>query len=350
MSSHVQTGAWMPVVVGCLLMQAGCARDPAGKVDELFADYSGPDNPGAAVLVIRNGEKVFERGYGSASLENGSLVDAATNFRLASITKQFTATAIMLLVEDGLLTLDTELRELYPDFNGYAEGITIRHILQHQSGMPDYEPMVPDDATEQVHDDDVLAMMASADAAYFAPGAEYRYSNSGYAVLAMVVEKLSGMSFPMFLNARIFTPLRMRNTVAFVDGENDVSNRAFGYTVGEMGIEASDQSLYSAVLGDGGVYSSLNDLYLWDQGLYTETLLPAETRAEMWMPSLEDYGLGWRIDRYKGRLRYHHSGSTSGFRNFMQQFPEEQLTVIVLTNRAEPDVKPLAEQVGDLFL
>ncbi len=340
----------LPAMAGSLLILAGCARDPAAKIDELFADYSGADTPGAAVLVIQNGEKVFERGYGSANLETGGMIDAATNFRLASITKQFTATAIMLLVEDGLLTLDTELRSLYPDFNAYADGITIRHILQHQSGMQDYEPMVPEDATEQVHDDDVLAMMASADSAYFAPGDEYRYSNSGYAVLAMVVEKLSGMSFPMFLNSRIFTPLRMRNTLAFVDGENEVPNRSFGYTVGETDIEESDQSLYSAVLGDGGVYSSLDDLYLWDQALYTDTLLPADARAQMWTPSLETYGLGWRIDRYEDRLRYHHSGSTSGFRNFMQQFPEEKLTVIVLTNRAEPDVKPLGEAVGDLFL
>ena len=350
MSSRSSVALLSLAVITSLLTTAGCTRDPAEQVDALFADYSGASTPGAAVLVIRNGEKVFERGYGSANLETGSLIDPATNFRLASITKQFTATAIMLLVEDGLLSLDTELRSLYPDFNAYADGITIRHILQHQSGMQDYEPMVPEDATEQVHDDDVLAMMMTAETGNFAPGAEYRYSNSGYAVLAMIVEKLSGMSFPMFLNARIFTPLRMRNTVAFVDGESTVPNRALGYTVGESGIEESDQSLYSAVLGDGGVYSSLNDLYLWDQALYTDTLLPDPARAEMLTPSLEDYGLGWRIDRYQGRLRYHHSGSTSGFRNFMQQFPEERLTVIVLTNRAEPDVKPLAEQVGDLFL
>lgn len=334
----------------CMLLLSGCERDVAGQVDALFADYAGAATPGAAVLVVRNGERVFERGYGSANLETGAPVDAATNFRLASITKQFTATAIMLLVEDGLLDVDAELRTLFPEFNEYAEGITIRHILQHQSGMPDYEPMVPDGATEQVYDADVLRMMAQAEQGYFAPGEDYRYSNSGYAVLAMLVEKLSGMSFPMFLNARIFTPLRMRNTVAFVNGQNSVSSRALGYTVTDAGVEETDQSLYSAVLGDGGVYSSLHDLYLWDQALYTDRLLPADVRAQMLTPSLENYGFGWRIDRYKGRLRYHHSGSTSGFRNFMQQFPDEGLTVIVLTNRAEPDVKPLAEQVGDLFL
>ncbi|MEO1079088.1 MAG: serine hydrolase domain-containing protein [Pseudomonadota bacterium] len=331
-------------------LAAGCAPDPGAQVDALFADYRGNDMPGAAVLVVRYGEKVLERGYGMANLESGSRIDAATNFRLASISKQFTATAIMLLVEDGLLSLDTELRSLYPDFNSYADGITIRHILQHQSGLLDYESMVPEGATEQVRDDDVLAMMASEENAYFAPGTEYRYSNSGYAVLAMIVEKLSGMSFSRFLNDRIFFPLQMRHTVAFVAGEHAVHNRALGYKLGEEGIEDADQSLYSAVLGDGGVYSSLNDLYLWDQSLYTDVILPDAVRQQMLTPSLETYGLGWRIDRYRGHLRYHHSGSTSGFRNFMQQFPERRLTVIVLTNRAEPDVKALAEKVGDLFL
>ncbi|MEM9760206.1 MAG: serine hydrolase domain-containing protein, partial [Pseudomonadota bacterium] len=247
-------------------------------------------------------------------------------------------------------SLDTELRSLFPEFNGYADGITIRHLLQHQAGLPDYEPMVPEGATEQVRDDDVLAMMASAEDGYFAPGTEYRYSNSGYAVLAMAVEKLSGKSFSSFLNDRIFSPLHMRHTVAFVAGEHELENRALGYKVGEEGIEDADQSLYSAVLGDGGVYSSLNDLYLWDQSLYTDAILPRAARAQMLTPALESYGLGWRIDRYRGHLRYHHSGSTSGFRNFMQQFPEQQLTVLVLTNRAEPDVKSLAEKVGDLFL
>ncbi|MEE4279306.1 MAG: serine hydrolase domain-containing protein [Halieaceae bacterium] len=333
-----------------LLMVAGCAPDPGARVDALFADYRGADTPGAAVLVIRDGEKLLERSYGSANLETGSPVEAVTNFRLASITKQFTATAIMLLVEEGSLSLDTQLSSVFPEFSAYAEGITIRHLLQHQSGLPDYEPLVPEGATEQVHDADVLEMMARAESAYFEAGSEYRYSNSGYAVLAMVVEKLTGREFPDFLHDHIFAPLEMRNTVAFVAGRNEVPRRALGYTVDDSGVRETDQSLYSAVLGDGGVYSSLDDLYRWDQALYTDAILPREVREQMLTPSLEDYGLGWRIDRYRGHLRYHHSGSTSGFRNFMQQFPEQRLTVIVLSNRAKPDVKPLAERVGDLFL
>jgi len=333
-----------------LVVVSGCGKSPRQAVDELFDAYSGPATPGAAVLVIRDGEKVLTGSYGAADIATQAPVTPATNFRLASVTKQFTAMAILMLIDDGKLELDTTLGELYPEINAYATDITIRQLLQHQSGLPDYEPMVPEDATRQVHDADVLDMMLTAGETYFEPGTEYRYSNSGYAVLAMIVEKLSGTSFAGFLDERIFTPLGMDSTVALEEGVSTVPNRAYGYSVTDNGVEFSDQSLYSAVLGDGSVYSSLDDLYKWHQALYDLELISPELEAEMLTPSLEDYGFGWRIDRYDGHRRYHHSGSTSGFRNFVQRFPDERLTVIVLTNRAEPDVQPLAERVADLFL
>jgi CubicO group peptidase (beta-lactamase class C family) len=257
--------------------------------------------------------------------------------------------AILMLVDEGKLTLETTLGELYPEANDYAKGITIQQILRHQSGLPDYEPLVPADG-EQAHDADVLRLMLEAEEGYFEPGTEYRYSNSGYAVLAMIVEKLSGQSFAEFLDARIFTPLGMDGTVAFEKGISTVGNRAYGYAVTDAGVEFADQSAWSAVLGDGGVYSSLDDLYTWDQALYRDDLLSPELKRGMFEPSLENYGYGWRIDEYGGSLRQHHSGSTSGFRNFIMRLPEASLTVIVLTNRAEPDVRELAEKVADLYL
>lgn len=336
----------------CILFLAiamtACAS-PDKRVDELFADYAGSARPGAAILVIKDGERVLEKTYGAGDIATQEPVTAASNFRLASISKQFTATAILMLVEEGKLTLDTTLGEIFPAANDLVAPLTIRQVLQHQSGLPDYEPLVPEDGG-QVHDDDVLALMLEAEELYFEPGSEYRYSNSGYAVLAMVVERLSGQRFAEFLAARIFTPVGMTNTVAFEQDISTVPNRAYGYTVDGADVEYSDQSLWSAVLGDGGVYSSLDDLYRWDQALYRDDLIAPELTRQMLTPSLEDYGFGWRIDRHDGHLRYHHSGSTSGFRNFMQRFPEERLTVIVLTNRAGPDVQPLAEAVGDLFL
>lgn len=327
----------------------GCSKDPGLVVDELFEAYDGRDLPGAAVLVIRDGEKVLTRTYGAADIVTQEPIEPDTNFRLASLSKQFTAMAILKLVDDGKLTLDTTMAELFPDANDYARDVTVRHLLRHQSGLPDYEPMVPADG-EQVHDADVLELMLTASQGYFEPGTEFLYSNSGYAVLAMIVDSLSDLSYAEFLAARIFEPLEMINTVAFEDGISTVENRAWGYTVTGDRVEFADQSVWSAVLGDGGIYSSLDDLYRWDQALYGDDLISPALKAEMWTPSLDNYGFGWWIDTYNGQRRFHHYGSTSGFRNFIQRFPDAGLTVIVLTNRAEPAVRPLAETIADLYL
>ncbi len=329
---------------------AGCAPDKEAQVDELFTEYAGVVVPGAAVRVLRDGEPVLTRTYGVADIATQRAIGVSSNFRLASISKQFTALAILMLIDEGRLSFDTPLSEVFPEFPPYANRITIRHLLQHQSGLPDYEPMVPGDATEQVHDADVLAMMMTVEQGEFEPGTEYHYSNSGYAVLAMVVEAVSGSSFSDFLKQRIFGPAGMRDTVAFVNGRNTVSERAHGYTVTDAGVEYTDQSLYSAVLGDGGVYSSLRDLTRWDRAGYGRDLVSAGLMEAMLTPALENYGFGWRIDEYDGQRRYHHSGSTSGFRNFIQRFPEQRLTIVVLTNRAEPDVQPLGEAIADLYL
>lgn len=333
-----------------LLLMSSCATPPEQQVDRLFQGYQGDTTPGAAVRVIRDGKVLLSRHYGMANIEARQSVTASSNFRLASISKQFTAISILMLIEQQRLTLDTVLVQVFPDFPAYGGDISIEQLLQHRSGLLDYEPLVPGDAAEQVHDVDVLEMMKSQEAGYFTPGSEYRYSNSGYAVLAMIVEKLDGRSFAEFLKARVFGPAGMDHTVALEEGVSTVSNRAMGYTVTDDGVEFTDQSLYSAVLGDGGIYSSLGDLTAWDAALYGDDLISAESKQKMWTPALENYGFGWRIDSYNGHLRQHHSGSTSGFRNYLQRFPEEKLTVIVLTNRAEPDVDRLGEQVANLYL
>ena len=201
-----------------------------------------------------------------------------------------------------------------------------------------------------VHDDDVLEIMMATDYTYFAPGSDYRYSNSGYAVLVMMVEKYSGRTIPEFLQENIFAPLGMRKSVAYRQDQSTVPERTYGYSVDTNGVRNTDQSPWSAVLGDGGIYSSLDDLYRWDQALYTDKLVSADSLALAFTPNLESYGFGWRIDVVDSKKRYHHSGSTSGFRNYVERYPDDHLTVIVLSNRADPDVAPLAHKVTAIFL
>ncbi|MGH8167362.1 MAG: serine hydrolase domain-containing protein, partial [Woeseiaceae bacterium] len=196
----------------------------------------------------------------------------------------------------------------------------------------------------------VLDLMRQQDHTYFEPGSEHRYSNSGYAVLATIVEQISGKPYAQFLKENIFEPLGMRNSVAFQEGISTVPNRAYGYHVTGDGVEFSDQSPWSAVLGDGGIYSSVTDLTLWDEALYGNGLVRKELKEQAFTPALETYGFGWRIDEFGGHRRMHHEGTTVGFRNFIQRFPDDRLTVIVLSNRREPGVEPLAEKVARLFL
>ncbi|MFQ5583658.1 MAG: serine hydrolase domain-containing protein [Calditrichia bacterium] len=327
-----------------------CSRAKEKAVDQLFRPYRGKDVPGAAVMVIQNGHPILTRTYGMANLEKGIPVTPETNFRLASVTKQFTAMCIMMLKERGRLKYSTTLGEIFPGFPDYGKEITIRQILHHTSGLIAYEDLIPDSATIQVLDRDVLKMMMAQDSTYFPPGSDYRYSNSGYAVLAMVIEKVSGKPFAAFLRDNIFTPLKMSHTVAYQKGVSEVTNRAYGYTVEGDSVRFSDQSATSAVLGDGGIYSSINDLYKWDQALYSEKLISRESLKLAFTPALETYGFGWRIDEYRGHFRVHHTGGTRGFRTVIQRYPRDKFTVIILTNRNDPGVAPLAEKLTDLYL
>jgi CubicO group peptidase (beta-lactamase class C family) len=197
----------------------------------------------------------------------------------------------------------------------------------------------------------------------FAPGSRWEYSNSGYAVLAMIVEKVSGKSFGQFLQERIFTPLQMKNTVAYEKGKNEVAHRAYGHSKEKGGWHQTDQSPTSAVLGDGGIYSSIDDLAKWDRALREHTLLSAAEMGPALTPvqptggtakfpegRAVSYGFGWFLDPYRGHKRMSHDGETVGFRTTIQRFPDDQLTIIVLANRGDIDPEELALRVADLYL
>jgi len=329
----------------------GTADDRADAVDALMRDYAG-DGPGASVLVLRDGVPLLRRGYGMADLEAGTAAGPHTNYRLASVTKQFTAASILLLAEDGKLSLDDPVRRWLPSLPAAADAVTLRQLLSHTSGLLDYEDYVPADFQGQLHDIDVLRILEGLDRTYFAPGSDYRYSNSGYALLALVVGKASGSDFASFLHERIFQPLGMRDTVAHQNGVDTVSDRAWGYSLADGGWTRTDQSQTSAVLGDGGIYSSIDDLARWDAALYDDRLLRPESLALMFSPAtttdepdVPHYGMGWRLN---GDSVWH-SGESIGFRNAIVRWPGQKLTVIVLSNRNDPEPYPLALEIARLF-
>ena len=354
------------------------------KSEAIFAPFNDAKSPGVAVLVRKAGRTVFERGYGARDLRSFAAIDPQTNFRLASCTKQFTAMAIMLLVHDGELRYDESLSEVFPEFPAYGKTITIRNLLNHTSGLQDYETLMEQEErsgghrwTEenQIQEAEVLALLEKQNSTLFPPGTKWAYSNSGYVMLGSIVAKVSGKTFGEFLHDRIFGPLRMERTLAYVKGKNEVAFRAFGHTKEVNAWKQTDQSSTSATLGDGGVYSSLRDLAKWDDALTRHTLLgekemrPALTPVELaggarpvW-PANSDrtegspvsYGFGWFLDPYRNFARMWHYGETMGFHTYIERFAgntlgRSELTIIVLCNRTDVDPGLLAAKVADLYL
>lgn len=326
---------------------------PDAAIERLMQRYEG-DVPGASLLVLHDGEARVNRGYGRSDLEQGIEAGPATNYRLASVSKQFTAAAILLLAQDGRLGIDDPVTRWLPALPPAADGITLRHLLTHTSGLLDYEDLMLEPFAGQIRDAGVLDLLQRENRLVFPAGSAYRYSNSGYALLALVVERASGMDFPAFLRSRIFLPLGMHDTVAFVAGGGDVSNRAWGYSEVDGQWQRTDQSSTSAVLGDGGIYSNTHDLARWDAALYDDRLLSDASRALAFGRQVEvtgedeaaHYGFGWRIT---GDTVWH-SGETIGFRNVIVRWPDRRLTVILLSNRNDPAPYRTALEIGALFL
>lgn len=321
------------------------------QINALMHDYAG-NAPGASVLVLRAGAPVFWRSYGMADIEAGVAATPRTNYRLASVSKQFTAAAVLLLVQDGRLHPDDRARRWLPSLPDAAADITLHHLLAHTSGLVDYEDVMDPADPRQVRDADVLRLLEAQDRTWFAPGSGYRYSNSGYALLALIVERASGQRYADFLRERIFQPLGMEHTVAYEAGVSDVAHRAYGYSLEQGKWTRTDQSTTSAVLGDGGIYSSIDDLARWDAALSDERLLSASLWRRAFTPATETddpdvrYGYGWRVT---GATLWH-SGETIGFRNVIVRWPQRRTTVVVLTNRDDPEPYALAKKIAAVAL
>ncbi len=250
------------------------------------------------------------------------------------------------------MSIDDPVSRWLPTLPGPTDEMSIRHLLTHTSGLIDYEDLIPAGATEQLHDGDVLRLLETQSRRNFPPGKSYRYSNSGYSLLALIVERASGEDFASFLRERIFLPLGMHATVAFEEGISRVAHRAFGHTAAPPSWVRSDQSLTSATLGDGGIYSSIDDLAKWDAALYDDRLLRLESLRMAFQPATPtdepavQYALGWRVS---GKTLWH-SGETTGFRNVIVRYPERRLTIIILTNRDDREPYRTALSMAELSL
>jgi CubicO group peptidase (beta-lactamase class C family) len=262
--------------------------------------------------------------------------------------------SVLQLAEQGRLRLDERLTDFFPEFPAYGRDILVKHLLTHTSGLPDYEDLIPEGTTLPVLDQDVLRILMQQGKSQFAPGAQYNYSNSAYALLALIVELRSGQTFARYLKENIFKPLKMDNTLAYEAGLSTIPNRAFGHTPGTNGWQRTDQSLTSSVLGDGGIYSSVVDLAKWDAALYKHKLVSASSLRAAFTPHAatdkpgRSYGFGWYLTVHRGIKEIYHSGESRGFRTRLARFPEKKFTVIILANRADAKWDGFPEKIFDL--
>ncbi len=332
---------------------------PTGEIDALFAAWDRPDMPGCALGIVYEGELVYARGYGMADLEHGVPITPATVFDIASISKQFTAWCVLALAEQGKVSLDDPIQRFCPEVPDYGQPITLRHLLHHTSGLRDYLSVwpvagVPDANVFQR--EEVYATIARQTGLNFAPGSNYTYSNTGYWILGEVVRRVSEQSLRVFAHEQIFAPLGMASTHFHDDFTEIVPNRSLGHALRSDGSLRLDLS-FCDLVGDGGVYTTVEDLARWDAVFYASPLAGGDAlMVQMQEPGrLADgraisYARGLVVGEYRGAPTVSHGGSWAGYRSSLLRFPDARFTVICLANLATMEPWKLVHQVADLCL
>jgi CubicO group peptidase (beta-lactamase class C family) len=327
-------------------------------IDSIFTEWNKTDVPGCALGIIREGKLIYAKGYGMANMEYDIPNAASSVFRIGSTSKQFTAASIVLLAEKDKLTLDDNLKSLFPDFPEYAKKITIRHLLNHTSGIRDYLQIsylkgLGDD--DYYTDDNVMKWLINQTDLNFAPGEEYLYSNSGYWLLGQIVKKVAGMNMAEFAKKEIFEPLKMDNTHFHNDHTHIVKNRASGYIPGNNETYKISMTTLD-MIGDGGIFTTINDIKKWDDAYYESTVLSREFWSVMTQQGVLnngqviDYASGLMIRKYKGLKTVRHGGAFVGFRAELLRFPEQKLSIAIFANRGDANPSRMANQVADILL
>lgn len=330
----------------------------AEKIDAIFAPWDSTTTPGCAVAASVNGKVVLSKGYGMADLEHGAVITPETIFEAGSVSKQFTAAAVLLLARDGRLSLDDPVRKYVPEVPEYGQPVTIRHMLTHTSGLRDWGNIAglagwPRTTRAYTHAH-VLDIVSRQSALNFPPGTEWSYSNTGYNLAAILVSRVAGEPFAEFTRKRIFEPLGMTRTSWRDDYTRIVPGRAMAYSL--RGDSFQTLMPFENVHGNGGLLTTVGDLLVWNDNLDAPKVGDPAFVAEMQRPARlangreTSYGLGLFLGTYKGAREVYHSGSTAGYRAFLTRFPDQRVSVATLCNVTAAAAATYAHQVADLYL
>lgn len=312
------------------------------EINRIMSDYISEKTPGLALLVGEKGRVAFKKGFGCADIEKNISITPDTAFFIASISKQFTTMAVMMLRERGLLEYDEPISGYFPDFPSYKDKVTVRHLMTHTAGLKDY---FDDEFIEKAHNlgdsltqEMVLESIKGFGDLEFEPGTSFSYSNSGYVMLGAIVEMLTGKTFAEFLKENIFEPLGMRRTIVGISSTRLIDNLASGYEDDKGNYIKMPMDMATIGWADGNVISTVEDLFIWHNALYTEKLVKRKTLEEAFTPYvLKDgtrtgYGFGWFIGNRRGLKEIWHTGGTVGYISRFSRFVDEDVAVIMLTN------------------
>lgn len=358
---HVRRRAVGSLLAAALIVLAAgvavTAQPPwSARVDGIFSQWNAT-SPGCAAAIYQDGRILFERGYGMADLEHDIPIAADTVFYVGSVSKQFTAFAAALAIQDGRLSPDDSVRKYLPELPSYADAIKVRHLLHHTSGLRDYNTLLAmagrrgDEAYDNAA---VLRITARQKQLNFPPGSEYLYSNTGYTLLATVVERATGTPFAAFAASRIFTPLGMEATHYHVDAGRLVKRRAYAYG-GSSGAWRLDTPSNERA-GAGGLYTTVRDLVRWDENFYTpkvgnlDLVKRVQTPGRLENGSELSYAWGLQIGSYRGQPIVEHSGALGGYRAHLLRFPNQHLSVAALCNLGSIVPGLLVRQVADVVI
>jgi CubicO group peptidase (beta-lactamase class C family) len=330
----------------------------AARVNQLFEKWDKPSSPGCSVAVMRDGRIDYEQGYGTADLDHDVKITPTTVFHVASMSKQFTAAAILMLAQEGKLSLDDPVRKYVPEVPDFGVPITLRQLLHHISGLRDQWELLSlagwRYSQDLITDADILALVSRQKSLNFTPGSAFLYSNTGFTLLAQVVKRVSGQSFRDFTTARLFQPLGMAHTHFRDDHAEIVKNIAYGYRPEGDHFELSVTNFDT--VGATSLLTTVEDLALWDENFYTarvggEALIKAlQERGRLSDGTELDYAAGLAIDAYRGLKIVEHAGADAGYRADMIRFPDQHFSVVALCNLASINPEGLVRQIADIYL
>lgn len=325
-------------------------------VDSLLQSVYKNAEPGIAIAIYKDDNTLFQKSYGVSDLISQEKLNNVSNFNICSLTKQFTAIAILQLAEKNLLRLDDKISKFFPDMNKkVADVVTVKELLSHNSGIADHYDYTNTTNMKHAHNSDVYNAIKNVDSTYFTPGTKFRYSNTAYCLLALIIEKLSGMNYNDYMKEKIFMPAGMKNTIIWNENakiKNEVTGYDFDSATNSFKVSGADQHIFFSTEGDGGIYTSTDDYVKWFRALqsgkiFSKNIIDKARSIEFTIDKVNNvgYGFGWFIDSSSGLKKVYHSGDNGGFRTYSFTVPSLNYLIVIFSNRSDINLEELVQKI-----